>query len=71
MAKAKFNAHRLPASMQTNVMDFLDENKVDKRFVDLTMEEFLDYYLKWNGIIGYTSQILRIVENGTEREKIF
>ena len=29
----------------------------------LSAEELMDHYLEWNGIIGYTSQIINALDN--------
>ena len=50
---------RLPAQMQKELQEFAQENgpMPDRRLVTV-----LDAYLRWNGIIGYTAQILSLVE---------
>ena len=50
---------RLQTQIQEDLQEFAQENGPlpDRRLVIV-----LDAYLRWNGIIGYTAQILSIVE---------
>ena len=50
---------RLQTQIQEDLQEFAQENGPlpDRRLMTV-----LDAYLQWNGIIGYTAQILSIVE---------
>ena len=41
-----------------NYGEDIDNERIDK----MSKRDVLDYYLQWNGIIGYTSDIVNIVE---------
>jgi len=43
------------------VREFLEDNKKVVDVSELTPQEFLDSYLKWNGIIGYTGDIILLM----------
>lgn len=51
--------NKLLHSVQQDIKDFQDANPHP---ADDTLVNMLDAYLCWNGIIGYTAQILNIVE---------
>lgn len=51
----------LPASIGMDIADYCVANKVD---APQTVYDALHYYLQWNGIIGFTSDIARIVNSG-------
>jgi len=57
----KLDAGKLPKRVEQDIEDFIADNNI-RPSVEMTMEEALDYYLKWNGIIGYTETILEIVK---------
>lgn len=38
-----------------------EDSSKDEEILKLTTQELLDAYLKWNGIIGYTGNILDLV----------
>ena len=59
MTTDKIDIHRLPQGRVFNdIVEFMREN--DKEEPD-TVYEALDMFLSWNGIVGYTSLILRAV----------
>jgi len=56
-------AQRLSPSYVSDVESFICENRTGHECVDeLTPREFFDYYLKWNGFIGYTDAFIRVIE---------
>lgn len=44
------------------VREFISEPDKSRSVENLTPNEFLDYWLKYQGIIGYTSDIVRLIE---------
>ena len=54
---------KLSCSVSNDIKEFIQENGAgDANVHDLDLRQALDMYLKWNGIHGYTAQILMIVE---------
>lgn len=50
-----------------NVAEALAERGVTVAMAALlSKREVLEHYLEWNGIIGYTDSILRVLENAEE-----
>lgn len=61
--KAKIEALR-DAGYDEDVAEALAENGVTpEAALHLSKQEVLDYYLTWNGIHGYTTRILSVLEN--------
>ena len=53
----------LEEQIRDDVFEFQTENGLEvKTIEDMSLEEVLDQYLQWNGIIGYTSHIMKIIE---------
>ena len=48
----------LPLRMQKDIKSFLEDNP---RFFICSRMDMVDAYLQWNGIIGYTEQIIDAV----------
>lgn len=59
MSKYRYNIYR-------DVKDFFKENydeDIDNERIDkMSKRDVLDYYLQWNGIIGWTGDIVNIME---------
>lgn len=64
---------KIPAGVLSDVRQYVRDNgmvrphdvsnaRCDEVIRESSMEDVLDMYLKWNGIIGYTRDILRCVE---------
>ena len=51
----------LPRWIMSDIEEFIELNNLDVNVKDLTKRQILDYYLKWNGIVGYTDTIIAIV----------
>lgn len=53
-------------SVYQDVIEFIQENEgrtIQEKDVDkMPREQVLDYWLEWNGIIGYTWKILEILD---------
>lgn len=60
--KVLLNPNNLPAAVRRDIQSFIDENNVPAEIQHLTEEEAFDYYLKWNGIIGWTDAILGAIK---------
>lgn len=65
----KLNFNKVHIRTAVDIRDFVDENKPHEE--PTTLEEALDMWLNWNGIVGYTEQILRVIEDlkAAEEEK--
>ena len=53
----------LPAHIRKDIEEFIEENN----FIKCPLEEFstydlIDHWLTWNGIIGYTGQIIDMID---------
>jgi hypothetical protein len=51
----------LPKQIQNDIRDFENDNRKGSGQDVLPLETALDYYLLWNGVLGYTNPILQIV----------
>ena len=68
--KLKLEASKLPSNVLSDVREFLVENRYDVKTNDdadfviqnSTVEELFDYYLVWNGIIGFTGQFIEALD---------
>lgn len=67
------NSTKLPPRILNSVREFIGENRTDVTDItacvdQMNMEEVLNSYLEWQGVCGYTSSILAIIEafNGKE-----
>lgn len=57
------NNNVIMAKLSQNITaDLLNFVKANGQLPDRRLVTVLDAYLRWNGIIGYTAQILHIVE---------
>lgn len=53
----------LEEQIRDDVFEYQTENGLEvKTLEDMTLEEVLEQYLSWNGILGYTSHIMKIIE---------
>lgn len=60
----------VPEKFRRDVAEFLLLNKKSDKMDDLTPQRFLDYVLAWQGIWGYTEDIIQLMESlGWERPK--
>lgn len=60
MAAAK---GELPNFVKNDINEFLEENRMEgSSYHNLTPNELLEYYLQWNGIIGFTEKIKKAIE---------
>lgn len=61
---------KVPVKFRADVAEFLAANNKPPELDKLTPIEFLKYNLHWNGIIGYTEDIVNLMESlGWERPK--
>lgn len=61
---------KLPANVRRDIQSFIIENNVrGADIAHLSPYEALDFYLRWNGIINWTSHILDAV-NGIKKAEI-
>lgn len=63
----KLDLSRFPEWATRDVLDFIAENRNNrdiggKLVGDLTPVEFLNFWLHWNGVIGYGDSIVELVE---------
>ena len=68
--------HRLTGRQQDDIREFLEDNGNRSEWRDRTPEslsprELLDAWLSWNGIHGYTDQILSVVGKAFNLETWF
>lgn len=54
------NFDKLPFNVRKILTEELGQSR--EQIETMTLEECLDAYLKWEGIMGYTSRILAIVK---------
>ena len=47
---------------QRDVREYLEENRIDIAPENLSREQFLKFWLHWNGIIGWGSDVIDLVE---------
>ena len=59
MAADKLDISRMDGRIVDEIMEYMEDNNVE---APTTVYEGLDMFLRWNGIIGYTSLILRAVQ---------
>lgn len=53
----------LEEQIRDDVFEYQTENGLEvKTLEDMTLEEVLEQYLSWNGILGYTSHIMEIIK---------
>ncbi len=53
----------LEEQIRDDVFEYQTENGLEvKTLEEMTLEEVLEQYLSWNGILGYTSHIMKIIE---------
>lgn len=62
MALTKKQLDALPTEAVDDVIEYLIENKSDRSVDQLTPKEFFETYLVWNGIIGYSTGLISIIE---------
>ena len=60
---------KLPRGALSDVREFVRDNRlaskhdgIDGHIAKMTPDEFLDAYLKWNGIIGWTDAIVTTLD---------
>lgn len=59
MAADRLDISRMDGRIVDEIMEYMEDNNVE---APTTVYEGLDMFLRWNGIIGYTSLILRAVQ---------
>ena len=62
----KADLSKIPRSFVEDVEEFLRDNPSPaegRKPHELDLATFLDFYLSWNGVMGYTRNILCIVNN--------
>lgn len=59
MAQPQVDLNKLPAHVRHAIENSISEGN---KLVTRDLREVLDFYLRWEGIIGYTNAILSIVE---------
>jgi hypothetical protein len=47
--------------MLEDVKEYFEENDVDTTIDEATPKEIIDAYFSWNGVVGYTDDIITIV----------
>jgi hypothetical protein len=47
--------------MLEDVKEYVEENDVDTTIDEATPKELIDAWLSWNGVVGYTDDIITIV----------
>jgi hypothetical protein len=47
--------------MLEDVKEYFEENDVDTTIDEATPKEIIDAYFTWNGVVGYTDDIITIV----------
>ena len=52
----------VPMRFKRDVAEFIEMNHKRESIGDLSPREFLEYYLHWNGVVGYTSEIVTLME---------
>jgi hypothetical protein len=62
VALTKKQLDALPTEAVDDVIEYLIENKSDRSVDQLTPKEFFETYLVWNGIIGYSTSLIELVE---------
>ena len=63
----KLDLTLVPEWFISDVKEFIAENRQNRKICgevveELTQVEFLNYWLHWNGVIGYGSSIVELVE---------
>ena len=53
---------RVSRKAMEDVAEFMEENKILGSPAQLEPRVFFDYYLKWNGILGYTDSLIELLE---------
>jgi hypothetical protein len=47
--------------MLEDVREYVEENDIETSIDDMTPKEIIDAYFTWNGVVGYTDDIITIV----------
>jgi hypothetical protein len=63
MTIGESNLRNISQSALDDVVDYLQENGLGSCVADLSPQEFLRYWLEWNGIIGWSREIVALVES--------
>lgn len=58
----KLDTSSIPKHIKEPIEDMLADKFYSDALQDLTVEQALDQWLRWNGIIGWTGQILETVQ---------
>jgi hypothetical protein len=53
---------RVSRKAMEDVAEFMEENEILGSPVQLEPRVFFDYYLKWNGILGYSDTLIELLE---------
>lgn len=53
---------KLPPFIRGDIYSFIQDNKLPLDIVNLSPRDIVDYWLQWNGIIGYTDNIINLVD---------
>jgi hypothetical protein len=53
---------KMSARFLLDVREFLEENKIGRVPEELAPLTFLKYWLEWNGIVGYSDEIVELME---------
>ena len=55
----------LPNYMKSEIQEFIEENEIKNIPEDgyYRIETLLKYYLEWNGVVGYTGDIINLIKH--------